>query len=344
MAATQFAALLRLLDRQPQDAYALADVQHALAALSACRSFAPDEDTPQVDVIPDTAKNPHWNAGMSAKFMALRLRHEHPAVLLARVAFAMCAATAMDAAHPLADPLRMAIALGGAISGLPFHSHHHVREVACLAVLLGLAQHRVAPFADETTALAELFIAACVHDFAHDGQGNRRHDKHTPMRLERRAIDKSEPYMKAAGIPDASWRRITAMVLATDVSKGSSDGVSPAEWLRAAVAGKSSGGCPDALLPLFADRETATLAALLEDADLGTSAGMPYDHARRMTALIADETKVLSPTPQTLIGFIEHICHDSYITPAANAVFGDNMKTIREMAARENADTIYFWS
>lgn len=241
--------------------------------------------------------------------------------------------------HKLAGAMLMAAFLAAVPSALPFHNHHHTREVVFLASVLGL-DAKLSP--DE---LAEIFIAACIHDFAHDGQGNRRLDKYTPMRLESRALVSAEPFLKIAGIDDAAWQRIRVMVLATDVSKGGANDISPAEWLRLAYEGRGADDtCPPELRPLFADKDLARVAGVLEDSDIGTSAAMPYDYARRMTALIAEETRVLSSTPQTLIGFIDHICSGAFITREAQILFGDAMKAIRAQAEAESANTIYHWS
>lgn len=233
-------------------------------------------------------------------------------------------------------PCAMAAVLASVPSPMPFHNHHHTREVVSLAMRLSQnlpMQTRI-----------ELFIAACIHDFVHDGMGNMRGGKHTPMRLERKAIDAAMPYLAAAGLSERVFLRIIAMVLSTDVSKKDKSAISPAEWMRKAFAGEDSAGCPEALTPLFKDKTLAHQAALLEDSDLGTSAAMPYGFAKRMTALIAEETRVLSPTPQTLIGFVDHICQGAFITPEAKTMFGDNIKTLRAEAESEATDTIYKWS
>jgi hypothetical protein len=234
------------------------------------------------------------------------------------------------------DACLMAACLAAVPSNLKYHNHHHTREVATLAMLL--AQDM--PLA----AQREIFIAACIHDFGHDGQGNRRGARHNAMRLENQSLDFAHPYLSAAGLDEISWQRIVVMVLATDVSKDDASATSPAEWLRRAYKGSNAEGCPPQLAPLFSDKTLAHQAALLEDADLGTSAGLPYDHASRMTALIADETGVLAPTPQTLIGFLDHICHGAFITPEALALFGDNITALRARAVDETAETIYNWS
>lgn len=290
-------------------------------------------------------KEDYWNDDLSVWFVALRKRDETPIFILKQIVVELSQAINLPEGHPMLMPLLMAAILGGVPMLQEFHSHHHTREVVCIASILALLHNTQKPFTDSKTRLAEIIIAACIHDFAHDGQGNRANNNHTPMRLENRALAKAEPYMEAVDIPDASWQRIKAMVLATDVSKGDADDTSPAEWMRKAFLGEAlATDCPVVLQPFFTDRELATQAALLEDADLGTSAGMPYEFARRMTALIAQETKVLSPTPQTLIGFIDHICKGAYITDAARTLFDDNLKDLRSAADAENEDTIYYWS
>ena len=142
-------------------------------------------------------------------------------------------------------PCRMAAVLAAVPSPMPFHNHHHTREVVTLAMLLSNELNKA--------HRSELFIAACIHDFAHDGMGNRRGNTHTPMRLERRALDMAAPYLKAAGLSAQSWKNITTMVLSTDVSKHESDAISPAEWMRRAYAGGHPGDCPEELKNLFAD-------------------------------------------------------------------------------------------
>lgn len=327
------------------DAIIHADVFATVSQLVKQGDFEHDMETEalaELLVMPPTKS---WNAVLSNRFLEIRKRKEDMAVTLMRLVLTIAENVGIEKTHPLMKPLLMAVILGGVESALPFHNHHHTREVVCLAGVIGAMQNRLTPFDDAPTALAEVLIAACIHDFAHDGQGNRRYDWHTPMRLERRSLERSEMYLKAAGLPDASWARINTMVLATDVSKEGTGAVSPAEWLRRAYAQHpDTDGCPDELLPLFTDRTLMKQTGILEDSDLGTSAGMPYEHARRMTALISEETKVLSPTPQTLIGFIDHICRGTYITTAAQQLFGDNMQTLRKKAEQENADTIYFWS
>jgi hypothetical protein len=234
------------------------------------------------------------------------------------------------------DLCMVAALIASVPSDLSFHNQHHVREVVCLAMMMTL---------DKPLEMQrELFVAACIHDFGHDGMSNRRAARHKPMRLERQALDLSYPYLKAAGMTDAMWKRITVMVLATDVSKDDSGATSPAEWMRRAVNKQSSDGCPPELLPLFTDPDLTMQTAILEDADLGTSAALPYEHASRMTALVADETGMLAPTPQTLISFLDHICHGAFLTQEALNIFGDNIMALRARAVDEQADTIYNWS
>lgn len=344
------AALLQTVRKMrilPEDASLHVAVLEGLKALSSEALGDTDDDTAALaDLLAAPGASATWNTDLLLRFMSLRGKDGPPALYLANLLIECADTAGMGETHPLMPLLLMAAALGGVPSVLPFHSHHHIREVTALSCALSRAAHKIHPFANPHRDMCEIWIAACIHDFAHDGQGNRRHGKYTPMRLERRALDKAEPYLKTAGLPQESWDRIRVMVLATDVSKISPlEGMSPSEWLRRAIAGEQPDKtCPPELLPLFADLNLRAQAALLEDADLCTSAGMPYEFARRMTMLIAQETEVLSASPETLIGFLEHICHGEYITDAARAIFGDNIKALRLQAEKEKFDTLYRWA
>jgi len=288
-----------------------------------------------------------WANTMAAQFLEWRQDNEDKTVYgyLAGILKLTCDHFAIGAGHPLLPAAVAASVLGEVHNNLPFHSAGHTREVVALAVALAAQQDRLDPFDDPQTQSLEIFIAACIHDYAHDGFGNARYGQHTPMRLEQNALDHALPYLKMAGIPDPSWERICVMVLATDVSKPAASYTSPAEWMRLAFGGAGAGGdCPPFLAPLFDDPSLSLQAAILEDADLGVSGGLPYEFSRRMTALIAQETKVLTPSPETLIGFIDHICHNKFMTAAAAALFGDNMERLRAAAEKESVDTIYQWS
>jgi hypothetical protein len=287
----------------------------------------------------------NWTLAVAAQFLSWRRDTDFSGHLAEMLKLA-CAHFNIAPSHPLLPAAAMASALGAVPNDLAFHSVHHTREVVALTLALTAQQNAEQPLQDVPTQAFELFIAACIHDFAHDGFGNARHGQHNAMRLEQSALDHALPFLKIAGIPDPSWERICVMVLSTDVSKPAASYTSPAEWMRIAFQGinDDSGECPPFLAPLFDDPSLALQAALLEDADLGVSGGTPYEFARRMTALIAEETKVLSPSPETLIGFIDHICHGAFMTPAAKTLFGDSMKRLRTAAKEESADTIYQWS
>jgi len=289
----------------------------------------------------------NWALAMAGQFLSWRKDAEtlgsygHLSAMLKLA----CAHFNVDPAHPLLPAAAMAAVIGAVPNDLPFHSEHHNREVVAFALALTAQQNIDAAFDDPQTQALEIFIAACIHDFAHDGHGNARHGQHAPMRLEQSALDHALPFLKIAYVPDPSWERVCVMVLSTDVSKPGAAYTSPAEWMRMAYQHTGNDReCPPFLAPLFDDSSLAMQAALLEDADLAVSGGTPYEFSRRMTALIAQETGVLAPSPETLIGFIDHICHGSFMTPAAKTLFGDNMKRLYAAAKEESADTIYQWS
>jgi len=297
---------------------------------------------------PDEADMKGWAVRLVDQFIAWRKQSDDVCRPLPRILTRLASEIDGVAANPLYMPAMMACVLGSLPMGLPFHNHHHIREVVCLVITLTHAEHARRPFTDYPSRLLENVIAACIHDFAHDGRGNLRMGKHTPMRLEQQSLDHAEAYLKAAGLSASAWARIVPIVLCTDVSKiNEPDEMSPADWVRKAYrrgAGTIPDGCPLVIAPIFTDRELAAQAMLMEEADIGISAGLDYSYARRMTALIADETGVLSPSPETLIGFIDHICHQEFVTDAGTDLFSANLMQIRAKAKQETADTIYNWS
>ncbi|MBU6235949.1 MAG: hypothetical protein KGQ41_08900, partial [Alphaproteobacteria bacterium] len=116
----------------------------------------------------------YWNDDLSVWFVALRNRKDTPVFILKQIVCEIAQKIGLDATHPMLRPLLMAGVLGGVPLEQKFHSHHHTREVVCITIILALLHNNLTPFADSKTRIAEMVIAACIHDFAHDGQGNRR--------------------------------------------------------------------------------------------------------------------------------------------------------------------------
>lgn len=243
--------------------------------------------------------------------------------------------------HRLVPAGIVAAILGDIRCDLPYHSHHHTRDVVCNDIRLTT---------DEThDEILTGFIAACVHDLGHDGRGNTLRDAHDPtrtthipFRLEAHAFDLAAPFLIAADITADALADISVMLRTTDVSRSKlTGGNSPAEVLRILFTGeKYEGAMPRSLSALVKRPRLTHLAMKLSSADLGVSAGLSYEYSAMMTALLCAENGLIKATPRTLLGFLDHICGDM-VFPAAVKYFAPNMALIRKAARAAIPGTVY---
>lgn len=148
--------------------------------------------------------------------------------------------------------------------GNPYHNSQHFCEV--LMGALAVSWLAALPPGEQSL----LLLAALAHDFHHDGRDARN----APFRLERIAVAQTLPFLAAAGAPVRASEIITAMILATEVSRG----VPYArQCYRHFFAGEERPRAPDGVegLALLAeDARAAQLAVLLTEADVLPSVGL----------------------------------------------------------------------
>ena len=249
------------------------------------------------------------------------------------------------------------IALAASILGdIPnaenFHNNAHYRDITSTIFRLitcadQLKETKIQLDLDDKILM---LIAACIHDYAHDGQGNMHGGIHLPMRLERKALDYSLPILKLFGLRDDEQARLETMILCTDVSCGP-QGLSPSRilskvynfhynhWPNPKI--KSLEYAP-LYQALMADEKTCLMAMMLEEADIFTSVGLSYDYAKLTTILVAKETKILSTKASTLLGFIEIICDGLIASPAACHLFSEGFEEIYIQVGKDVMDDIDF--
>jgi hypothetical protein len=224
----------------------------------------------------------------------------------------------------------------------PYHNNHHFREVMTMVICFCAHHNRI--YQDKTLSsddILTVITAAAVHDFAHDGQGNVTDGHHIISRLEQKAYDETAPFLKAAGADDELCDLIHALILGTDVSKGT-EGKSPSEILRdiyKAHIGK--GEMPfihDSMVILTKDMKFALMGLILNEADIAPSTGLSYDYAIKMTVLVAKESSVLQPSATTLNGFMKHICHGQYLSGVARHLMAENFTAISLQAEQDSED------
>ena len=160
-----------------------------------------------------------------------------------------------------------------------YHNSQHFCEVMFCANYLSLKVGL-----DESTRL-EVVLAALLHDFHHNGGRNGT----IPFRLERISVDKAIPYLMRENIPKKQQRRITALILATDISVGlltaracyahhKTESVLPSLPILAPELGE-----------LFTDATMSRQALILCEADVLPSVGLTLDYAQLQQAKLSSE-------------------------------------------------------
>jgi hypothetical protein len=232
------------------------------------------------------------------------------------------------------------------LSDLPnenkFHSNAHFRDITLTALRLCTLQNDLSTdhrLNDDNICL--VLIAALLHDFGHDGQGNAVDGVHEPMRLEQRAFSLAEPVLKLFDLTDEELNRIRIMILCTDVSYGPM-ALSPSRVLNKCyryfyndtqkpdISVEAYRFVADALLE---DKTLCLMAMILEESDIFTSVGLSYEYAKMTTLLVAEETEILKGNASTLHGFIEMICQGLISTPAATFLFADTFAKVYAQAS-----------
>jgi hypothetical protein len=164
----------------------------------------------------------------------------------------------------------------------PYHNSLHTCEVMLsayfLSLLAGLDKHEI----------AEIILAALIHDFQHDGKINGE----TPFRLERNSINAALPYMLTAKITLTQQQKIAALILATDTAIG-------LNIVRACYAhyiyGDSLPEIPSAapeLGKISEDPKKLVQALILGEADILPSIGLTIEHAFRLQEKLSLEWDV----------------------------------------------------
>ncbi len=237
--------------------------------------------------------------------------------------------------HKLIVPAMVACALAEIPNKNIYHNNDHFFEVIAMCLCLSSAHNDLTRSSKERLSVDDvllLFIAACIHDFAHDGQGNIMDGIHIPSRLEKKSLLKSKPYLIGSGLSDDDFSKIETMVICTDVSRNA-QGRSPAGIARDIYLAHqhdnvSIVNIDNFFTSLMVDKKLSLMSILLGEADIAMSSGLDYPFSKEMTKLVAQESSVLQPSANTLKGFMEVICHGGYLSRAAQLTLGQNFQAI----------------
>jgi predicted metal-dependent HD superfamily phosphohydrolase len=168
-----------------------------------------------------------------------------------------------------------------------YHHRRHICEVILCGQYLAMLRH------ESRLAMAQLALAALIHDYGHDGKLNG----HEPFRLERESLRLSIPALKAAGIPKGVRDRIAAMVLSTDRHRGYPFALACHAARHAELAGLHVHGHPKLPVPegglelriLQHDPDAVNQALLLCEADVLPSLALTIDYSLALQKELSTE-------------------------------------------------------
>lgn len=265
---------------------------------------------------------------------------------LAALCLLACERFGIDAPE-LVRSVMVASVLGEIPRNLSYHCNEHFRKVLLQVVRTVFVHNRIyggTPRALDKRQTALLLIAACIHDFGHDGLGNTVRGVFEPGRLERLSFELARPYLVAAGLDDeADLSALEVMLLATDVSP-LGDPTSPMRQMKVAYRfhflgerrGESLNLSRD-LARLEKDAALAQMALILHESDVATSAGLDYSLSQYETSLYRLEIGGCAACPSHILDFLEQVCQRQFLGAAAQKLYSANMARIYALAEQDAA-------
>lgn len=184
------------------------------------------------------------------------------------------------------------------IQDKPYHNSQHTCEVMLssyfLSLLGGLKKQET----------AEIILAALVHDFQHDGKFNGD----ILFRLERFAVNEVAPYLSAAKIPPIQQKKISALILATEIVIGGAIvQASHIYHIHGGTLPKIPTAAPE-LREICDDPKISIQALVLCEADILPSIGLTFDYALKLQDKLAKEWGARLGLEDKL-KFIDNMCH-----------------------------------
>ena len=323
-----------------------------LAALEKCRkahesSLAMIEQADAVlfSFVPQGEQD-KWGEAISEQFLEWR---KGPAPVMTAFFEKVCLYFDIDEQNPLFEGALLAAVMAEIPNGQTYHNNHHFREVVMILMRMCVTyngmtlQQDVRLTADQ---ILLLFIAACLHDFGHDGKDNMVDGEYVPARMEEKSIDLAMPVLVDADCPAAYLDMLSLLIICTDATNHGM-GPSPAAIARDILTMHVQ---KDIVIedldpffqPLVDDYKAALMAVMLCEADIAPSSGLSYMFSKKMTVAIARESSALEPTAATLHGFMETICQGRYLTAAARYLMAENFTSISLQASEDSKNNVMY--
>jgi hypothetical protein len=219
----------------------------------------------------------------------------------------------------IADDMDAGVGAGGTN---PYHNAQHFCEVLLSALYLTQLARATQQQA------AEVLIAALTHDFHHDGSKNMN----ATFRLESLSAQATAPYLEAAGVSPGVRARVAAMVLATEVTRGTRFARDCYLHFTAGAPPPSHSGLPDALALLATDADLALEAVIVGEADVLSSAGLTVQYGELQQERLAQEWKQPLGAEHKL-RFLNQVFQDFTV----GRFFSPNLRALKD-AARDRAE------
>ena len=209
-----------------------------------------------------------------------------------------------------------------------YHNNEHFLEVFCLSAMLG--NHAFEQKAILEKDFGNLLTAALLHDYKHDGTGN----KGEQFRLEKRAYHEAFlPLLDAQAADTIDLKIIEAMILGTDVSKdfGNPEALSPAETLKM----YNDGECDHVhdKLKILEHKGLVDLALVLCDADVGSN--FLCEELLDQNSLNLEEESGLPANRQSQQFFLDKVCGGGLHSEAGRALLSNSFDRIKQYVVSE---------
>ncbi|MEM7650701.1 MAG: hypothetical protein AAF204_01290 [Pseudomonadota bacterium] len=239
----------------------------------------------------------------------------------------------------------MAAVLGEVENDLPYHNNLHFKKVMLQLIRL-ISVHNViykgtARSLDEDDVTL-LLVGGAIHDLGHDGLGNTVKGVFYPGRLERQSFDFAKPYLQATGMSDEQLSDLKVAILTTDVAP-LGNVTNSMHQMKAAYRyhflGESEQhemlNLSEDLKPLENNPKLSTMACLLHEADIATSAGLDYGVTQFETCIYSKEIGGEEAYPSQVLDFLNKVCQRKFLSDAGQKLFGANMARIYALAEED---------
>jgi hypothetical protein len=244
-----------------------------------------------------------------------------------------------------------AVMISGIIAEMPntlqYHGNEHYRKVLFHAIRLLATQNAIlragnSPHVLETDQIVTALAGSCIHDLGHHGGDNLLDGVYTPGFMEQEAFNIARPYYEALGLSRDIIGEIETIVFCTDITFFAGDnspGLRMKKIYKHYFWGDDSEDVSMMMmgkLRRYEDNPRLVLMGMiLHEADVGTSAGLSYEHTIKETINIIEERGFKTAGPKTVLAFLREQLGETMFTEAGKQIFGPVMAIVIDQAQQD---------